>query len=137
MFDECMEVPVEPQAPVRDEAGNVVGVADLLVVGTRLLHEYDGEHHRKPLQQRVDLRRSRGLAQTAYDRRGFTLDDLLNHPAVLMHEVDRDLGRSHRLARLHRWRRLVAASLYEEPGRRRVMNRWQRQMGVVEWSGTA
>ena len=137
LFDECMEIPVEPQVSLRDKAGNVVGVADLLVVGTNMLHEYDGAHHRDRQQQRVDLRRGRGLAQTAYDRRGFTLDDLLNHPAVLMHELDRDLGRTHRMMRLSRWRKLVRASLYSEEGRRRVMNRWQREMGIVEWSGTA
>jgi len=137
VFDECMEVSVTPGAELRDEAGNLVGVADLAVDGTNLLHEYDGEHHRDQRQHRVDLRRDRGLAQTSYDRRGYVLDDLLNHPAVLMHEIDRDLGRPHRIGRLHRWRRLVAESLYSEPGRRRVMNRWQRQMGVVEWSGTS
>ena len=137
LFDCCMDVDVEPQVSLRDQNGNVVGVADLLVVGTNMLHEYDGAHHRERSQQRVDLRRGRGLAQTAYDRRGFTLDDLLNHPAVLMHELDRDLGRSHRLLRLSRWRELVRGSLYSEEGRRRVMNRWQREMGIVEWSGTA
>lgn len=137
LFDECMDVPVVPQVSLRDEAGNIVGEADLLVVGTNLLHEYDGAHHREGAQQRVDLRRGRGLAQTAYDRRGYTLDDLLNHPAVLMHEVDRDLGRPHRLRRLHRWRRWLRSSLYSEEGRRRIMNRWQREMGIVDWSGTA
>jgi hypothetical protein len=137
LFDECMEVPVEPQVPLLDTVGHVVGVADLLVVGTHMLHEYDGAHHRERTQQRVDLRRARGLAQTAYDRRGFTLDDLLNHPVVLMHELDRDLGRSHRMLRLHRWRKLLRGSLFSEEGRRRVMNRWQREMGVVVWSGTA
>ena len=137
LFDHCMEVPVEPQVCLRDAAGNVMGVADLLVTGTNILHEYDGAHHRDRTQQRVDLRRGRGLAQTAYDRRGFTLDDLLNHPAVLMHELDRDLGRTHRMMRLHRWRKLLRGSLFSQEARRRVMNRWQREMGVVEWSGTA
>jgi hypothetical protein len=54
-----------------------------------------------------------------------------------MHEIDRELGRPHKLARLTRWRRLVENSLYSEVGRRRVLNRWQRQMGVVDWSRTA
>ncbi len=137
MFDQCMDVEVEPQAPLYDEAGNHVGNADLAVIGTRILHEYDGAHHREGVQQRIDLRRTRGLSQTAYDRRGYTLDDLLNHPAVLMHEIDRDLKRPHRVERLRRWRRLVDNSLYGRPGRRRVMNRWKRQMGIVDWSRTA
>jgi hypothetical protein len=137
LFDHTMDVDVEPQAELFDEAGNMVGQADLLVVGTMLLHEYDGAHHREKGQQRTDLRRGRGLAQTSYDRRGFTLDDLLNHPAVAMHELDRDLGRRHDLRRLQRWRRLVEQSMYSEAGRRRLANRWQRQMGVAEWSRTA
>lgn len=136
-FDECMDLDVRPQAPIYDEAGNLVGQADLAVLGTSLLHEYDGEHHRDKVQQRTDLRRGRGLAQTSYDRRGYTLDDLLNHPAVLMHEIDRDLRRPHDLRRLQKWRRLIDNSLYAEPGRRRIMNRWQRQMGTVDWSRTA
>lgn len=137
LFDETMDLEVVPQVRIYDEAGNPRGRADLLVVGTHRIHEYDGAHHREGRQHRADLRRDRGLAQTSYDRRGFTLDDLLNHPAVLMHELDRDLGRAHDLRRLQRWRRLVEQSLYSEAGRRRVTNRWNRQMGLIEWSRTA
>lgn len=136
MFHDAMEVPVAPQAVLRDEAGNVVAHADLLVIGTRRVHEYDGAHHRAKSQQRIDLRRNRGLAQWGFDRRGFTLDDLLNHAAVVMHELDRELGRAHSRSRLERWRTWVGQSLYCETGRQRIANRWKRQMGVVEWSGT-
>ncbi len=137
VFDECIDVPVEPQVTLLDDQGRVVGRADLLVKGTRLIHEYDGAHHRSSRQHTADLRRDRGLAVARYERRGFTLDDLINHPSVLMHEVDRDLGRPHQPMRLDRWRRLVENSLYSEIGRQRVMNRWQRTMGVIEWSRTA
>jgi hypothetical protein len=98
---------------------------------------YDGEHHRGKDQHRTDLRRERGWVGTPYLRRGFTLDDLLNHPAVVMHEIDRSLGRSHRASRLRRWRRLVGNSLYSGQGRERVMNRWRRQQGIIDWAGTA
>ena len=74
--------------------GRLLGRADLLVIGTGNVHEYDGSGHRKRDQQRSDLRRERRLAGTPYVRRGFTLDDLLNHPGVVMHELDRALGRS-------------------------------------------
>ena len=107
MFHDAMEVPVAPQAVLRDEAGNVVAHADLLVIGTRRVHEYDGAHHRAKSQQRIDLRRNRGLAQWGFDRRGFALDDLLNHAAVVMHELDRELGRAHSRSRLERWRTWV------------------------------
>ena len=137
IFHEAIDVDVEPQAVLFDADGQVIGRADLLVKGTKRLHEYDGAVHRDGTQHRTDLRRERGLAGSDYERRGFTLDDLLNHALVVMHELDRELGRPHKLARLTRWRRLVENSLYSEVGRRRVLNRWQRQMGVVDWSRTA
>lgn len=137
MFHVAMDVDVEPQAVLTDADGQVIGRADLLVTGTRRIHEYDGAGHRDGNQHRIDLRRERGLAGSEYERRGFTLDDLLNHDLVVMHEIDRELGRSHKLARLTRWRRLVENSLYSEVGRERVLNRWHRLMGVTDWSRTA
>jgi hypothetical protein len=54
-----------------------------------------------------------------------------------MHEIDRALGRRHVASRLRRWRRLVDNSVYSEAGRQRVMNRWRRQNGIMDWSQTA
>ena len=106
-------------------------------MGTPFLHEYDGEHHRRKDQQKIDLRRERGLATSSYVRKGFVLDDLLNHPAVVMHEIDNALGRPHDLGRLRRWKELVDNSLYSDIGRDRIMNRWRRLGGIVDWSGSA
>jgi hypothetical protein len=136
-FHHVMEVPVRPQFEVYDDHGDLIAQADLLVVGTNLLHEYDGAHHRRKEQQKVDLRRERGIAAASYVRKGFVLDDLLNHPAVVMHEIDNALGRPHDLGRLRRWRRLVENSLYSDAGRSRVMNRWRRLGGIHDWSGSA
>ena len=136
-FHRVMEVPFEPQVDLYDGAGNHVGRADLLVVGTPYVHEYDGEHHRSAGQQKTDLRRGRGLSGTEYVRKGFVLDDLINHPAVVMHEIDRALDRPHDLRRLRRWRALVENSLYSEAGRERIMNRWRRQHGLHDWTRTA
>lgn len=137
IFHTAIGVEVEPQPVLTDAHGRVVGRADLLVTGTNRLHEYDGAGHRDRTQHRTDLRRERGLAGSDYERRGFTLDDLLNHAFVVMHEIDRDLGRAHKLARLTRWRRLVENSMYSDVGRQRVLNRWRRLMGVTDWSRTA
>jgi hypothetical protein len=136
-FHEVIGVPVRPQVDLFDDHGTAIGRADLLLVGTTMVHEYDGEHHRDKVQHRTDLRRERGWAGTPYVRRGFVLDDLLNHPAVVMHEIDRALGRPHLPRRLSRWRRIVRNSLYSEAGRERIMNRWRRQNGIIEWSQTA
>ena len=136
LFHDALEVPVEPQVELFDDNGNSIGRVDLLLTGTTDAHEYDGEHHRDQGQHRVDLRRERGWSGTPYTRRGFALDDLLNHAAVVMHEIDRVLDRPHRIRRLHRWRRLVENSLYSEAGRQRVMNRWRRENGLMDWART-
>jgi hypothetical protein len=137
IFHRVLDVPVEPQAVLRDEHGRVVGQADLLILGTPHVQEYDGEVHRDKQRHRIDLRRERGLAATAYDRRGYSLDDLLNHPLTVMHEIDRLLGRPHRMSRLRRWQRLVENSMFGERGRERVVNRWRRVNGIIDWSETA
>lgn len=137
LFHWAMEVPVEPQATLVDEQGNVVGRVDLLIVGTLEAQEYDGDVHREKPQRVVDLRRERGLSGTSYRRHGYVLDDLLNHPLTVMHELDRLVGRLHRMSRLRRWQRLVENSLYGCRGRQRVINRWRRTNGIADWSRTA
>ncbi len=136
-FHQVIEVAFEPQRRLFDDAGQLVAVADLWIVGTTRLHEYDGEVHRDKVVHRNDLRRERGLQRAGLERRGFTLDDLLNHALVTMHEIDRDLGRPHVMRRFRAWQTLVGESLYSPVGRERVMNRWHREMGVAEWSRTA
>jgi hypothetical protein len=137
LFHEAIDVPVQPQAVLIDAVGNVVGHADLLILGTRDLSEYDGEVHRGRHRQQKDLRRERGLNAAAYRRYGYTLDDLLNHPMTAMHEIDRRLGRPHEAARMRRWQRLVENSMYSPAGRERILNRWRRSGGIVDWSRTA
>ena len=137
IFHEAIGVAVEPQVELFDDDGVFLGRADLLLTGTCSVHEYDGEHHRGKAQHRTDLRRERGWSGTPYVRRGFVLDDLLNHPLVVMHEIDRALDRPHEVARLRTWRRVVENSLYSEQGRERVMNRWRRQGGIIDWARTA
>lgn len=134
LFHQVMGVPVEPQKRLYDDSGNLVAVADLLLVGTDRFHEYDGAVHRGARQQATDLRRERGLDGTTYVRRGFVLDDLLNHSMVVMHELDRLLARPHRMARHRRWQLQVEQSVYHPVGRERLLNRWHREMGVHDWS---
>lgn len=136
LYHRALGVAVEPQVPLYDDQGALLGVADLLLVGTSNVHEYDGAVHRGKTTHRNDLRRERGWAGSNYVRRGFTLDDLLNYSLVAMHEIDRALGRPHDQRRHERWRTLVETSMYSESGRQRVMNRWHRTMGVLDWSQT-
>lgn len=137
VFHEVLGIPVEVQRDLTDEAGTFVARADLYLPGTPYLHEYDGEVHRSRRQHAGDLRRDRRLGDAGYVRKGFTLDDLLNHALVVMHEIDRALGRPHRRAQHHRWQRMVEHSLYSDVGRERLLNRWHRETGVVDWAKTA
>jgi hypothetical protein len=137
LLHHAIDVPVEPQARLLGDRGSLVGVGDLLVIGTTFVHEYDGEVHRSKVQHRTDLRRDRAFAGSAFVRRGYTLDDLLNHPVAVIQEFDRALGRPHDLRHIQRWRRMVDNSLYSNIGRQRIMNRWHRAMGVIDWSRTA
>jgi very-short-patch-repair endonuclease len=134
IFLRVMEVDVESQVELRDADGQLIGRADLMVRGTRDVHEYDGAGHRSQQQHRSDLRRERALTQAGYVRRGYTLDDLVNHDAVVMHELDRTLARRHRPERLRRWRRMIELSTYSKSGRARLLNRWRRSMGVTDWA---
>jgi hypothetical protein len=136
LFHVAIEAEVEPQLSVFDEGGRFVARGDLWLVGTPFLHEYDGAVHRSGPQQAVDLRRARELTHTAYVRRGYTADDLLNHPAAVMRDVDTALDRESAPSRLARWRRWVSESTYSQEGRRRLQNRWWRLTAVNDWAET-
>jgi very-short-patch-repair endonuclease len=137
LFHVSVGVPVETQHVVLDTEGHFVARADLLISGTSLLAEYDGGHHLTVPQQQEDLRRARRIAETSYIRRGYTADDLLNHPLMMLRELDRALGRRHRESRLKTWRHWLRESSYSAEGRRRLQNRWSRLTGTPDWARTA
>ena len=68
--------------------------ADLWVVGTRRIHEYDGEKHRERDVHRADLSRERRLVETNMQRVGFTSPQLLHEGASIIAGLDRLLGRT-------------------------------------------
>ncbi|HEX6148375.1 hypothetical protein [Nocardioides sp.] len=122
LFHEAIDVPVRPQAPLTD--GEQHALADLLIVGTPFVQEYDGAVHRQKRQHHRDLRRERFLAGTPYERRGYTKGDLLIRDLETLKEIDRLIGRAHDPRRLRTWRLMVAASCLSQAGRDRVSNRW-------------
>lgn len=75
------EIEVEPQYEVRDDRGGFIARADLWLVGTRRLHEYDGGVHRRPDQHRRDLDRDRRLIEAGWQRCGYTATEVLNRGA--------------------------------------------------------
>ncbi len=133
IFHDVADVPVEPQVTILDSGGTFVARADLVVVATGDLHEYDGAVHDAAGQRVRDLRRSRRLSEVGRVRRGFTASDLVTHPAVTMQEFDRIVGRAHDPGRLQAWLTYLNESCLTEAGRRRLQNRWRT---ARHWSQT-
>jgi hypothetical protein len=133
VFHEIAQIPVDPQAAVVDQNGSFVARADLLVIQTGDLHEYDGAHHDRPAQRTQDLRRLRRIQEANRVRRGFTAPDLVVSPGVTMHELDRVLGRPHDPRRIEVWTTYLQESCLTAKGRLRLQNRW---LATRHWSQT-
>lgn len=117
-------IKVAPQHVVKDGDGAFVARGDLWLVGTRMLHEYDGAGHRDRHTHVLDLDRDRRLLAARWQRRGYVARDLLRRPHVVLAEADETLGRRHRPDRLDAWLSMVGESLYADPGRERLAARW-------------
>jgi len=126
VFHRACEVPVETQAVLTDADGGFVARADLLITGTRVLHEYDRADHRSADRQRRDLRRDRRIVDAGYVRRGYVSADLLGRAASILRDADSALGRPHDPARLGAWYDLVRESLFSPAGTARLVARWNR-----------
>jgi very-short-patch-repair endonuclease len=119
VFHRMCGVPVEPQHVVRDPQGRHVARGDLWVVGSRMLHEYDGGVHRDQTAHAADLVRDRALLRAGWHRRGFTSLDLLHRPEAILRDADDTLGRRHRVDRLDPWLGALRESLFHPQGRER------------------
>jgi hypothetical protein len=120
------EIPVEPQHEVFTADGRFLARADLRIVGTRRLHEYDGAHHRDPTTHAADLVRERGLISDGWQRVGFTSGDLLRDGRRIIADTDRFLGRPWSRDRVDAWEGLLAESLFDPRWRARAHRRWRR-----------
>jgi very-short-patch-repair endonuclease len=117
------DVRVEAQREVYDD-GRFLARGDLWLVGTRVLHEYDGGTHLRREAQNVDLRRSRRLGNSDWLRRGYTSDDVIRRAVTILRDADLSLGRPHRPERVRAWHALLAGSLFTPMGTARLRRRW-------------
>ena len=122
------DVAVEPQYVVLDEAGHSVARADLRILGTNRLPEYDGSDHLQRRQQRRDLRRVGRISDAGFERRGYTKEDVIVGALSILRDADRALGRPHEPARIEAWHDLLRESLFTAAGRYRLM----RRLGLEE-----
>lgn len=117
VFHRLCAVPVEVQHEVHDDGGRFVARGDLRILGSRMLHEYDGGVHRDRAAHEHDLDRDRRLLSAGWHRRGYTSRDLLHRPEMVLREADATLGRRHRVDRLDPWLRVLEESLFHPAGR--------------------
>jgi hypothetical protein len=117
------DIVVEPQHEVYDDAGGFLARGDLWLVGTRVLHEYDGGHHLEKRTQRSDLRRARTLGNSGWSRRGYTDREVLHQPLTILRDADLSLGRPHDPTRIRAWIRLLRESLFTPSGTTRLCRR--------------
>jgi hypothetical protein len=123
LHDVC-GVPVEPQFILEDEHGSFVARADLRIVGTATIHEYDGGEHRKKARHRKDLARERRIGNVVWTRRGYTDAEVLHQAVAILRDADRSLGRPHRPERIRAWHALLARSLFSPGGTELLRRRW-------------
>jgi hypothetical protein len=119
-------VDVTPQANITDDRGSLVARGDLLLDGTRTLHEYDGGGHRDGPQHRRDLKRERKLLNAGCVRRGYTSDVLLRSPLAVLRDCEATLGRTLDHSGVQEWIRLLNLSLMTRAGHRVVLRRLGR-----------
>ncbi|HEX4978123.1 MAG TPA: hypothetical protein VFV40_09690, partial [Nocardioides sp.] len=117
-------VPVEPQFVLEDEHGSFVARADLRILGTTTIHEYDGGEHRKKARHRKDLARERRIGNVVWTRRGYTDVEVLHQAVAILRDADRSLGRPHRPERIRPWHALLARSLFSPSGTELLRRRW-------------
>jgi hypothetical protein len=126
-------IEVEPQHRPLDDAGTEVARADLWLVGTNAVHEYDGGEHLKVRRQRSDLARSRRIGNVHWVRRGYTSVEVLHQAVGILRDADLSLGREHDPARVRRWHALAAESAFTPSGKVWLLQR----LGLVERSAAA
>jgi very-short-patch-repair endonuclease len=119
-------IDVEPQAPISDHTGAVVARADLLLRGTRRIHEYDGAVHRTSEQHAADLARDKVLARLNFERYGYTAAEVVSRPGRILADAEAAIGLVHDPRRVQRWLHEARLSTLTPGGRDRLRRRLDR-----------
>lgn len=126
LFHQVCDVPVTPQYLIADDAGSFR--ADLRIIGTRRLVEYDGSEHRSGARHGKDLTRERQLHRLGWQRYGYTSHVLLHQGLAVLRDADDALAREHDPTRIRVWHQLLAESLFTPAGNARRQECWKRRL---------
>lgn len=124
MLHRACGVRVEPQVVLRADDGSFIAKADLLIVGTTTLQEYDGADHREQKRYRKDRRRDSRLAGGGYTRHGWVSEDVLTKSVAILREADAAIGRPHDPSRIRAWHALLRESLFSPAGTALTRRAW-------------
>jgi very-short-patch-repair endonuclease len=116
-------IEVESQYAVLDQAGFEVARADLRIVGTNALPEFDGDEHEAAPRRVKDRRRDRAIERTGHVRRGYTAGDVLHRGITILQDADRSIGRSHDPSRIRVWHDQLRRSLFMPSGQADFLDR--------------
>jgi very-short-patch-repair endonuclease len=116
-------IDVEPQYVVWDQDDVKVARADLRIVGTEALPEYDGDEHEKAPRRVKDRRRDRDVERAGYVRRGYTSGDVLHRSIVVIRDAERSLGLAHDPQRVRPWLDELRKSLFTPSGQAAFLDR--------------
>lgn len=119
-------IPVEPQVNLFDAYGNHLGRADLHIIGTSRVSEYDGADHRAKARHRDDLRREKTFSRSGIERYGYTAIEVHRHPGMIIADAEDALGWRHDASRLEPWHAEYERSSLSDLGRRELIGRMQR-----------
>ena len=116
-------IEVESQYVVRDEDGNKVARADLRILGTAALPEFDGDEHEKARRRVKDRRRDRAIERADHVRRGYTAGDVLHRSISVLRDAERSLGLPHDPARVRPGLDELRKSLFSPSGQADFLSR--------------
>lgn len=119
-------LPVVPQHTVRDSNGGFLAVADLRILGTNRLPEYDGADHREAQQHVKDLAREKVLARDGWERYGDAAVEICHRPDRIVEDGYAALGRTPPATATDRWVKEFRLSSLSASGRARLAGRMQR-----------
>lgn len=108
-------IPVEPQFVLAD-SDRVIARADLRIIGTRRLPEYDGAYHRTAVQYERDRRREGRLRALGWEPYSYSTASVLGEPVRILRDADEAVGRAHLPQRIKPFYELLSASSHTKAG---------------------